>query len=41
MEVKSAANVTDEMSMQMNKGMASELIIIPNMHIQLFDENGK
>lgn len=41
MEVKSAANLSDKVSMQMNKGMASELIIIPNMHIQLFDENGK
>jgi len=33
--------VTDQMSMGVNKGLHSELHLDANMHIQLFDENGK
>jgi len=39
--IKSAATVTDEISMGVNKGMASALGIYANMHVQLFDEAGK
>jgi len=39
--IKSAATVTDEISMGVNKGMASALGIYANMHVQLFDETGK
>jgi len=39
--VKSNAKLTDEISMGVNKGMASALGIYANMHVQLFDDNGK
>jgi hypothetical protein len=38
--IKSAATVTDEISMGVNKGMTSALGIYANMHVQLFDETG-
>lgn len=38
--IKSAATVKDEISMGVNKGMASALGIYANMHVQLFDETG-
>lgn len=39
--IKSAATVTDEISMGVNKGMESALGIYANMHVQLFNENGQ
>lgn len=38
--IKSAATVTDEISIGVNKGIASSLDIYSNMHVQLFDETG-
>jgi hypothetical protein len=41
MSLKSSASTKDEMSMQLNKGFASQLPLNINMCVQLFDENGK
>ena len=38
--IKSAATIQDQISVGVNKGVASALNIYANMHVELFDENG-